>query len=50
MYFGLLALKRAAALTSYDNAGHGDYDRFPDFSTRVRMWFNTYLGQTENAH
>ena len=29
MYFGLAALKQPAALVSYDNAGHGDYDRFP---------------------
>lgn len=43
MYFGLLALKQPAALVSYDNAGHGDYDRFPDFWPRVIRWFVTYL-------
>lgn len=43
MYFGLLALKRPAALVSYDNAGHGDYDRFPEFWQRINEWFQTYL-------
>ncbi len=43
MYFGLLALNRPAALVSYDNAGHGDYNRFPDFWPRVLQWFQTYL-------
>jgi dienelactone hydrolase len=45
MYFGLLALKRPAALVSYDNAGHGDYDRFPDFWPRVAHWFEVYLNE-----
>jgi hypothetical protein len=43
MYFGLLALKQPAALVSYDNAGHGDYDRFADFWPRVAHWFDVYL-------
>jgi hypothetical protein len=43
MYFGLQALKRPTALVSYDNAGHGDYDRFPDFWQRVAHWFEVYL-------
>lgn len=48
MYFGLLALKQPAALVSYDKAGHGDYDRFPDFWSRVTRWFETYLRQSRN--
>ncbi|HKE59082.1 MAG TPA: prolyl oligopeptidase family serine peptidase, partial [Pyrinomonadaceae bacterium] len=43
MYFGLLALKQPAALVSYDKAGHGDYDRFPDFWPRIARWFEVYL-------
>lgn len=45
MYFGLLALNKPAALLSYDSAGHGDYDRFPDFWPRVLAWFGSYLSQ-----
>ncbi|MEX1998706.1 MAG: prolyl oligopeptidase family serine peptidase [Gemmatimonadales bacterium] len=43
MYFGLLALNKPVALLAYDNAGHGDYERFPDFWPRVLAWFGTYL-------
>jgi dipeptidyl aminopeptidase/acylaminoacyl peptidase len=45
MYFGLLTLKKPVALLSYDNAGHGDYDRFADFWPRVLAWFGTHLQQ-----
>jgi len=45
MYFGLLALNKPAALLAYDRAGHGDYDRFPDFWPRILSWFGTYLEQ-----
>jgi dipeptidyl aminopeptidase/acylaminoacyl peptidase len=48
MYFGLVALKQPAALVSYDKAGHGDYDRFPDFWSRVTRWFETYLKHSQN--
>jgi hypothetical protein len=44
MYFGLLALNKPAALLAYDRAGHGDYDRFPEFWPRILSWFATYLG------
>ena len=44
MYFGLLALDKPAALLAYDRAGHGDYDRFPEFWPRILSWFATYLG------
>ncbi|MGQ0713791.1 MAG: S9 family peptidase [Gemmatimonadaceae bacterium] len=45
MYFGLLTLKKPVALLSYDDAGHGDYDRFADFWPRVVAWFGTHLQQ-----
>jgi hypothetical protein len=31
-------------LLAYDGAGHGDYDRFPEFCPRIPSWFATYLG------
>ncbi|MFN2397798.1 MAG: prolyl oligopeptidase family serine peptidase [Gemmatimonadaceae bacterium] len=47
MYFGLLALNKPAALLAYDRAGHGDYDRFPEFWPRILSWFATYLGHED---
>ena len=43
MYFGLLAPNKPAALLAYDRAGHGDYDRLPEFWPRVLSWFATCL-------
>lgn len=43
MFFGLQALGKPAALAAYDGAGHGDYDRFPDYWPRVLQWYATYL-------